>query len=256
VDAVVAVLSRERAVEGIYLSGSLVRMPDWFADVDLGVATKDSAAAFRQVWGLRERLAQVIGPPVRMLERGWAHTRMVALLYGKAQFPPIGLEVDLAVSQLRHVGEQMPHARYKIVLDRTGRLRRALARTPRRRPIQQIREALAERMTWFGFHVHDALKAYGRRDLFHFQFLLEQMRGALYHAAGERVGQPVYWSKWAIRYLAPAERKAVEASYREFTPQMVRRLARAYLSCLAVLAPRFGLEREVGELDRALAEIL
>ncbi len=111
-------------------------------------------------------------------------------------------------------------------------------------------------MVWFGFWVHDALKAYGRRDLFNFQYLLEQMRGVLYHAVGERAGRHVYWSKWAFRYMTSAERKVVEASYREFTPQTVRRLARTYQTTLAAIAPKYGLQQETNDLERALAEVL
>jgi predicted nucleotidyltransferase len=256
VRTVANLLARERAVEGLYLAGSLVRGRDWFSDIDLGVATKDSAAAFEKVWRLRRLLGEQIGPPARVLERGWDHTRLLALLYGKSLFPPIGLEVDVAFSQLRYVGEQMPYAPCRLVFDRAGRLRRALAGLRRRKPAGESRRELAARMVWFGFYAHDALKAFGRRDLFNFQFLLEEMRGVLYHAAGERAGRPLFGSKRAGRYLLPGERKAIEASYREFTPQAVRRVARAYLACLAAVAPRLGLESDVRALERALEEVL
>jgi len=256
VHAVVDGFVHERAVEGVYLSGSLVRGRDWFSDIDLGVASQNSVAAFQKVWALRQRLSEAVGPPVRLLERGWGHCRMVAILYGKSLFPPSGLQVDVVFSQLRHVGEQMPYERSRVLFDRSGRLRGALAARRRQKPALEIRQDLAERMLWFGFFVHDALKAYGRRDLFNFQFLLEQMRGAFYHAAGERSGRRVYGSKGAFRYVTPAERKAVEVSYREFTPQTVRRLARVYHACLATVVPRYGLQQEFNDLDRALEEML
>src|SRR3989304_5938247 len=84
VDAIAKGLIREAAVEGVFLSGSLVAGRDWFSDIDLGVASRNSAAAFRKAWSLRGPISQAGGPPVRGLERGGGDCRMVALLYGKA----------------------------------------------------------------------------------------------------------------------------------------------------------------------------
>src|SRR3972149_1207242 len=126
------------------------------------------------------------GAAVRVLERGWGHCRMVALLYGKSLFPPIGLQVDVVFSQIKHVGEQMPYTPHRVVLDRRGRLRRALGTLRRGQPPDEVRQELEQRMHWFAFFVHDALKAYGRRDLFNFQSLVEGMRQAVFHAVGAR----------------------------------------------------------------------
>lgn len=256
VDAIVKVLARETAIDGVLLSGSLVQERDWFSDIDLGVASRNSAAAFRKAWSLRGPISQAVGPPVRVLERGWGHCRMVALLYGKSLFPPIGLQVDVVFSQIRHVGEQMPYTPQRVVFDRRGRLRRSLIALRRRKPPEEMRRELEQRMHWFAFLGHDALKAYGRRDLFNFQSLVEGMRQAVFHAVGVRAGRSIYGGKWAFRAMTPSERSVVEASYREFTPQMVRRLARTYRSCLAPIASRFGLPDELTALEDALAEIL
>jgi len=256
VDAIAKVLVREAAVEGVFLSGSLVAGRDWFSDIDLGVASRNSAAAFRKAWSLRGPIGQAVGPPVRVLERGWGHCRMVALLYGKSLFPPIGLQVDVVFSQIKHVGEQMPYTPHRVVLDRRGRLRRALGTLRRRKPPDEMRQELEQRMHWFAFFVHDALKAYGRRDLFNFQSLVEGMRQAVFHAVGARAGRSIYGGKWAFRAMTASERSVVEASYREFTPQMVRRLARTYRASLAPVAARFGVGDELIALEEALAEIL
>ena len=129
VDAIVTELERASSVEGVFLSGSLVdRHRDAFSDVDLGVASRNGAAVFGETFALRHRLLIAAGRPVHRLERGWDHCRMVAALYGKAEYPPIGLEIDIVFSQLRHVAEQMPYAAYRVLFDRRAKLRSALDR--------------------------------------------------------------------------------------------------------------------------------
>src|SRR3990172_7062693 len=114
VDAIAKVLIREAAVEGVFLSGSLVAGRDWFSDIDLGVASRNSAEAFRMAWPRRGPIRRGVGPRGRVLERGWGHSRMAALLYGKSLFPPIGLQVDVVFSQIKHVGEQMPYTPHRV----------------------------------------------------------------------------------------------------------------------------------------------
>ena len=101
------------SVQGVYLSGSLAgAQRDVFSDIDLGIASRNSPDDFQA--GLRAALDDhyLYWTAAPLIERGWEHCQMVAALYGKSQFPPVGLEVDMAFSELQHVGEQMPYANY------------------------------------------------------------------------------------------------------------------------------------------------
>lgn len=189
-------------VEGVFLSGSLAnQFQDEFSDIDLGVATVNGAEALDEVFSLRHQLITAVGEPAHSLEQGWGHCKMIAALYGKSLFPPMGLEIDIIFSQLRHVSEQMPYAEYRIVYDRNGKLQPMLARIGRSRPGQDIEKEIAGHLAWFPFYMHDARKACRRGDRFQVQSLLEEIRKLIFFAAATRQGAQVYGVKRAYRFL-------------------------------------------------------
>lgn len=257
IDLLVAHLENEPSVEGAFLAGSLVNENrDEYSDVDLGVASADSQAAFEAAYALRGRLLAAVGEPVHAIERGWGHCQMVAALYGKSAFPPVGLEVDVVFSQLQHVGEQMPYAPYEVVFDRAGRLKPALDGLPRQPPSAEVKPELEAHMRGFPFAVHDALKAHGRGDSFCLQAVLEGMRQAIFHAAAARDGVPVYGAKRAYRHLSAFERRVIEDSYRDNTERSVQQLTRLYTNCLSEIQSDYQIEAAVEHLQNALLEIL
>ena len=257
VNAIVAELERASSVEGVFLSGSLVdRHRDAFSDVDLGVASRNGAAAFGETFALRHRLLIAAGGPVHRLERGWDHCRMVAALYGKAEYPPIGLEIDIVFSQLRHVAEQMPYAAYRVLFDRRGKLRSALDGLGTARPQTEIEADVVRDLTWFAFQVHDAVKACRRGDGFQVQSMLEAMRTMVFFAAATRRGERVFGAKRAHRYLSVAERAVLEASYLRSDEGVVARLARLYLGIVTELEPAYRIAHEVEALRAALPELV
>jgi len=244
-------------VEGVFLSGSLVNQDqDDFSDIDLGVATKNSARAFDEVCSLRHQLIGNVGQPIQFLEREWGHCQMIAALYGKSQFPPVGLEVDIIFSQLQHVAEQMPWSEYKILFDRSGQLQPALAEVSQPRPNREVEKEIARHLSWFPFYVHDAVKACRREDQFQAQSLLEEIRKLIFFAAAAREGGQVYGAKRASRYLSPSERQHLEQSYRQSDESTVAQLTQIYLACLTELQVTYQIADNVEVLKSILQELL
>ena len=255
--AMIARLESISSVEGAFLSGSLVNEHrDEFSDIDLGLATKNSARAFDGTFALRHELIAAVGQPIHSLERGWGHCKMMAALFGKSRFPPIGLEIDIIFSRLRHVSEQMPHAKYRVVFDRRGRLQSALAGISPSKPRQEIEAEIIQHLQWFPFHVHDALKACQRNDVFQAQSVLEEMRKLIIFAAATRQGEPGYGSKRADRYLSTTERQILEASYRRSDENTVARLTQWYLECVTALPSNYRIRDKVENHKTALQDLL
>lgn len=257
IDFIVERLEREPAVEGAFVSGSLVDgNRDEYSDLDLGVASAEDEAAFVAVYALRGALMAAAGEPVHHLERGWGHCRMVAALYGKSSFPPVGLEVDVVFSRLQHVGEQMPYAPYEIVFDRTGRLALALQGLPTHKPITDVRAELETDLRRIPFVVHDALKALRRSDSLYVQALFEELRQAIFQTAAARAGVPGYGAKRAYRYLSPAEVEVVADSYQDASEHSLRELLKLLFDCLGQVEGDYQVEAAVGRCRRAVRQIL
>jgi predicted nucleotidyltransferase len=245
------------SVEGAFLSGSLVnQFQDEFSDIDLGVVTKNSTKAFSEIFTLRHQLITAVGEPSHFLERGWEHCKMIAALYGRSQFPPIGLEIDIIFSQLRHGSEQMPYSEYRIVFDRYGKLQPMLAKMSQSKPSQEIENEIVQHLKWFLFYAHDALKACKRGDAFQVQSLLEEIRKMIFFAAATRQGEQVYGAKRAYRYLSTIERHIVEDSYHHSDENMVARLTQLYLECVTVLQSDYRIRDNVENTRIALQELL
>ncbi len=245
------------SVEGAFLAGSLAnQFQDEFSDIDLGVATKNSAEAFSKAFALRHQLIMAVGEPAHFLERGWEHCKMIAVLYGKSQFPPIGLEIDIIFSQLRYVSEQMPYSEYKIVFDRNGKLQPKLAKEDQSKPSQDIEKEIAQHLKWFPFYVHDARKACRRSDGFQVQSLLEEMRKLIFIAAASCQGGQVFGSKRAYRYLSIAQQQTVEQSYHHSDEDTVAQLVRLYLECLVELQLKYQINDNIESAKISLQELL
>jgi predicted nucleotidyltransferase len=257
VRAIVGELETVSSVEGAFLSGSLANQHlDDYSDVDLGIASSNSSTALDETFAVRRRLLVITGRPIRLLERSWGHCRMVAALYGKSQFPPIGLEVDLVFSQVRHVAEQMPYAPYRIVFDRNEKLQAALAKMSRSRPVQEMGDEIGRHLTWFPFYAHEANKACRRGDRFQVQSMLEEMRKSIFFAAATRQGQQIFGSKRAYRYLTQADQKLLRESYRRSDENMVANLTRLYVERLSELRSRYRIADDVENLKTVLRELV
>jgi hypothetical protein len=246
----------ESSVEGVYVGGSLAEdRADRYADVDLGIASRDTPADLLRLWATRQRLLESVGPPIATLDRRWAHVRMVAGLFGRSQFPPMGLQVDLVFSRLRHVGEQMPGSAARVLFDRTGRLAATVGALDRRAVREGVRTDLHRRLRWFLFFVHDARKAERRGDPLELAAQLESMRQAVYVAAAARAGEPMVGVKRASHYLTDVELGIVEASCRGESGS-IEGLAGIFLDCLRAIGSSYGAAGEAEAIERALDDLL
>jgi hypothetical protein len=227
VQALVERLQREPAVEGAFLGGSLAAgRDDEFSDVDLAVVAAEGRE--EEAWALRDALVSVPGPPLRTLERSWPGARLVACLYGPEAYPPLGLEVDLAFSALAEVGAPMPYAPARVLLDRSGRVTRALESVPAAPTEVFLAQEVEQRRSWFVFYVHDALVAERRGDLPQLAFLVGQMVEAIVAVAAARHGALGVWAKGGPRWLAPEDLGVIEAAVRAPGGDSVQRLRQLF----------------------------
>jgi hypothetical protein len=195
-------------------------------------------------WALRERIIKLVGTPAHTAERAWDHCRMVAVLYPKTQFAPIGLELDLIFSDVQHVGEQMPFSEYQIIFDRAGHLNAALDRQTKFYTRAVVERMLAHHLNTFPFLLHDALKAHLRGDAFDLQSQLEGMRKLLYQAAAVREKALLHGSKRASRYLSPAEQHIVDQTLNHPNRENIQRFAEAYSHCLQAVRVHYHMNLE------------
>lgn len=257
VESIVKTIESEESVQGVFLSGSLIDgNKDKFSDIDLGIASINNEETFEKAYSLRHAIMEAVGKPISFLERGWENCKMIAALFGKSQFPPLGLEVDVIFSQLRHVSEQMPYADYEIVFDRSGALGQALAKLSRRKPKEEVQKEIRLHLARCPFYVHDALKACERGDSPPFHTLLDEIRKQVFFAAAASRDQQVYGSKRGLKYLSASERLAFESSYHGFNKGTVQKLTDLYVAKLKELEVRYQLGADVEQLQRTLKELL
>jgi len=180
---------------------------------------------------------------------------MTSLLYGKTQFPPIGLELDIFFGRLQYVSELMPGARFGIVLDRSGKLSRELEGLDWVRRREEVRRDMAAQLITFPFDLNHAVKAHARGDVFNYQFVMERMRAAIFSAAASRQGAVVRGSKRASLYLSDPEQQVILRSYCEFSRQAINELVHFYLSLLDQARSEYDIAGEVEHLQAAVAEL-
>lgn len=250
-------IETEDCIEGVFLAGSLVdENKDRFSDVDLGIASGNSSRDFDAAYSLRQQIIAAVGHPVNSIERGWEHCRMIAVLYSKTQFPPIGLEVDTVFSELRYVSEQMPYATHEIIFDRSGRLKHELDKMGGKKPKNEAERELKQHLSRYPFYVHDAAKACERGDSALLQSMLDEMRKLVFFAAAVRRDKTVCGSKRGLKYLSAVERSTVESSYYGFNKETVQRITDLYLTTLKDLELRYEIKGEVEQFQKTLQEIL
>src|SRR5437879_682287 len=99
-------IAAEPSIEGAFLCVSAASIEgDAFSDIDIGIVSRDTLKDFRKAYGLREDILNAIGQPVHLMEMERDHCKSIGALYGKSQYPPIGLKIDLVFSQLKYVAE-------------------------------------------------------------------------------------------------------------------------------------------------------
>ena len=198
----------------------------------------------------------MVGEPVHFIERGWADCQMVAALYGKDRFPPIGLEVDVVFSQLRHVTQRMPYAPYRIVYDRRGALEAELGKLLLARPDEETREELLRHIRSFPFYLHDVQKAIRRGDVFLARALLAVMVEAVVAVAAVRRGCVAFGVKRAARYLSESEQRLLGSAGGAVTAEGVGQIARLFDRCLAEVQDDYHLRPEAERLRQAIDALL
>lgn len=253
IQAVVKFLESSDDLEGAFVFGSLVNQHrDAFSDVEIGIVSKNTAAAYNALYSQHEALLKAIGAVVEMAETSHDHVKIVSALFGRSGFPPIGLEVKLLFGQLRYVHEMLPYTDYHILLDKNGKLASALEKMRGTRPPEATEFALKEQVRWYAFRVQDALKAYEREEDFDLQAVLEDLRGRIFFAAAARWGGQIEGAKRAERYLSAEEHQLIAESYQAPTLDTVRHMNDLYVRYLDDLKTTFG----IGEGGAALRETL
>ncbi len=246
----------EPALEGAFLGGSLAtREWDELSDIDLGIAARNTLEDLDRAFALRNRIAEAVGHPVHRLEKQWDHSRMLALLYGRSEYPPIGLELDLFFSQAKDVCELMPGASFGILFDHRGVLKEELDRLAPTARRSDIREELTQQLVAFPFDTNHAVKAHARGDLFNYQAALERMRTAVFSAAASRRGSQVRGSKRALQYLSAAEKELIQASYHEFARETVQQVVNLYMRILVQVEDEYDIRPEVEHLQAVLPQV-
>lgn len=251
------VLQTISGIEGAFLGGSLANQSaDDLSDIDLGIATQNSAEALGAVHASFPLLVAGLGVPLVCLDREWQHCKMVAALYGRSRFPPLGLEIDCVFSQLRHVSEQMPYSDFKIIFDRGGNLESALSKLDRRRPRREVERQLERQMTWCVFSLHDGVKACRRGDVFQGRSLIEEVRELIFFAAAVRSGAYIYGAKRAHEYLSAGEKRLVASSYAQCDEDTIKKLMVLYIQLLSDLRAEYHIAEGVEHLRRAVQQLL
>ena len=250
-------IEAEPGIEGAFLSGSAANKEcDEFSDIDIGIVSRDTLKDFRKAYGLREDILRAIGQPVHLMEMEWDHCKRVGALYGKSQYPPIGLKIDLVFSQLKHVVELMPQSSYRIIFDRTGELEPQLEQHPQRKTKDEIEQELKQHLSSYPFYLHDAVRAFGRKDHANAQSLTDMMRKAIYYTAAVRAGSYAIGSKQGLNYLSPGEKWILEHSYQTVTRKTIEKLTDLYISCLTQVQAEYQIEQDVEQFKHSLPELL
>ena len=273
INGIIKRMRDEPSVEWAFLAGSLAdQRRDAFSDIHLGVVSRDTLKDFRKAYALREDILSEIGQPLHLIEREWEHCKMVSVLYGKTKFPPGGLEIDLVFSQLKHLGQQNPHGRYRIIYERSEALKAQFERLPRQKPREEVEQELRQYLSGYPFYVYEVVKAFGRKDWANAQSLAEQMRKAIYFTAAVRAGcfehgyapgtsfsaveRSVSGSKRGLDHLSPGEKWVVENSCQAVTRKTIQRLVDLYLACLTAVQAEYQIEQDVERLRQTLPELL
>lgn len=247
----------EPAVEGLFLFGSFAsKTQDEFSDIDIGIATRDTVKDYRKAFGMSDDIFSAIGRRIGLLDDEQEHTHMTSALYGKSEFPPLGLRVDLLFGQLKHLAEKIPGEPGNIVFDRSGGLAAWLEKRAKTRTKDDIADCLRQSMNAFPFYVYDVARAFGRRDRARAQSTADQMRKAIFRVAAVRAGHGGNGGPYGLMDLKPGEKWIVEQTYQVCTRRTVQKLTELYMTCLADVQGAYRIEDEVSAIQHSLIDII
>lgn len=257
VSIVVEEIAAEAGIAGAFLCGpESSKERDEVADICVGIVSRNTLKDYRKAYGLRENILNAIGQPVHLMETESEHCKRVGVLYGKSQYPPIGLNVELMFSQLKHVAEQAPHGVCRVIFDRDGELEPYLEERPQRQPKDVIEQELKQHLSSYPFYLHEAVRAFGHKDHANAQALTEMMRKAIYYTAAVRAGCYAQGSKQGLNYLAPGEKWILEHSYQALSRKTIEKLTDLYVTCLTQVQAEYQIEQDVEQFRQSLPELL
>ncbi len=258
VNIVAEQIKDDPAVEGVFIFGSIAaKKHDEFSDIDVGIATRDNLKDYRKACGLTESVLSAIGKRIAVSEEDEdEHTHTASALFGKTEYPPMGVKVDLLFSQMKHLGDKTPRSADFIIFDRNGSVASLIEKYAKSKPKDDITGKLKENLNEFPFYLYDALCAFGRKDHARVQSAAEQMRKSIYHVAAVRAGSKGQNSSYGLVNLAPGEKWVVEQSYQTCTRKTVMKLTDLYLSCFSGIQTIYHLEPEVTTLQQALSDLM
>jgi len=113
----ISLLQTDHRIEGAYVVGSMADgTADEYSDIDLYVVVKEEHYA--EVYGERFEFAKHIGDVLSTFEVEWPNCQMLGTIYRNY------VEIDICYTKLGQA--EVFSDRYKVVLDKSGRVRNAL----------------------------------------------------------------------------------------------------------------------------------
>jgi len=113
----ISLLQADNRVEGAYVVGSMAdNTADAYSDIDLYVVVKEEHYA--EVYGQRYKFAQSVGDVLSTFEVEWPNCQMLGVIYQNY------VEIDICYTKLGQA--EVFSDRYKIVLDKSGQIQKAL----------------------------------------------------------------------------------------------------------------------------------
>lgn len=220
-------LIRQPEIIGIYVAGSFAEGEfDEYADLDIGVVTEDNEAAFEKIWEKRHKALTSIGEPFWHEEVIEPNTKTVMAFFDKTLCPPIGLEVDLCISQLQYVNEQRPFAVYKIIYDPKKLLKNQLKRGSSEEFIKTKVQKLEKKISHYPNFVYDAVKALERGDLFMYQTMLQELRFMIFLCVIIEGNLILFEPKRVIDYMDEKEVQMILDTYKNFNNESIKNIVK------------------------------
>jgi len=113
----ISILQADHRVEGAYVVGSMAdETADEYSDIDLYVVVKEEYYA--EVYEERFNFAQRVGSVLSTFEVDWPNCQMLGVIYRNY------VEIDICYTKLGQA--EVFNDRYKVVLDESGQVRKAL----------------------------------------------------------------------------------------------------------------------------------
>ncbi len=113
----ISLLQADHRIEGAYVVGSMAdETEDEYSDIDLYVIAKEGY--YTEVFGERYKFAERVGDVLSTFEVEWPNCQMLGVIYRNY------VEIDICYTKLGQA--EVFNERYKIVLDRSGKVRKAL----------------------------------------------------------------------------------------------------------------------------------